>query len=70
MGFGGEMDKLKHILYYTFVLVPLFYVNGLSVIIIDDFRIFNCQFACKRFRRKRNQIDKGKFEQFMKRVTK
>ena len=64
------MDRMKHILYFTFVLMPLFYVNGLSIIIIDSLKIFNCQFACRRFRKTKKQIDKNKFEKFMKRVTK
>ena len=67
---GGTMDKIKHILYFTFILMPLFYINGLSVIIIDNLRILNCQFAVKRFKKNKKQIDKNKFEQFMKRVTK
>lgn len=64
------MDKIKHILYYTFVLVPLFYVCGLSVIIIDNMRIHNCQFAVKRFKKKKQEIDKNKFDKMMKRLTK
>ena len=64
------MDKIKHMLYFTFVLMPLFYINGISVIVIDNFKIFNCQFACKRFKKKKQVIDKNKFEKMMKRITK
>lgn len=64
------MEKFKHILYFTFVLMPLFYVCGLSVIIIDNMRIHNCQFAVKHFRRKKQEIDKNKFNKLMKRITK
>ena len=64
------MEKFKHILYFTFVLMPLFFWCGLSIIIIDNMRIHNCQFAVKRFKKNKKQIDKNKFEQFMKRVTK
>ena len=64
------MEKFKHILYFTFVLMPLFYSCGLSIIIIDNMRIGNCQFMCKKFRKTKQQIDKSKFEQLMKRITK
>jgi hypothetical protein len=63
------MEKFKHILYFTFVLMPLFYINGLSVIIIDNLKIFNCQFAVDKFKTKK-QIDKEKFAKFMNRVCK
>lgn len=66
---GGTMDKFKHILYFTFILMPLFYINGLSVIIIDNLRILNCQFAVDKFKTKK-QIDKEKFAKFMNRVCK
>jgi hypothetical protein len=68
-GYGGYMEKIKHILYYTFILVPLFYFCGLSVIIIDNMQIFNCQFAVEKFKTKK-QIDKEKFKKFMNRVCK
>lgn len=64
------MEKFKHILYFTFVLMPLFYLNGLSVIVIDNFQIFNCQFACKKLAKNKRQIDKQKFEKMMKRICK
>ena len=32
--------------------------------------ISNCQFACKRFKKKRKEIDKRKFADMMKRLTK
>lgn len=64
------MGKIKHILYFTFVLMPLFYVNGLSVIIIDNLKIFNCQFAVEKFKKTKKQIDKEKFNKMMKRLTK
>lgn len=63
------MEKFKHILYYTFILAPLFFFCGLSVIIIDDRRILNCQFAVDKFKTKK-QIDKEKFAKFMNRVCK
>ena len=63
------VEKFKHILYFTFVLMPLFYINGLSVIIIDNLKIFNCQFAVDKFKTKK-QIDKEKFAKFMNRVCK
>lgn len=66
---GGVMEKFKHILYFTFILMPLFYINGLSVIIIDNLQIFNCQFAVEKFKTKK-QIDKEKFARFMNRVCK
>ena len=68
-GFGGMMEKFKHILYFTFILMPLFYANGLSVIVIDNLQIFNCQFAVEKFKTKK-QIDKEKFAKFMNRVCK
>lgn len=64
------MEKIKHILYYTFVLMPLFFWCGLSVIIIDNMMIYNCQFACKKFYKKKKDIDKRKFSEMMKRLTK
>jgi len=64
------MDKFRHILYFTFVLMPLFYWCGLSIIVIDNMYIGNCQFSCKKFRRKKQQIDKNKFAELMKRITK
>ena len=67
---GGYMEKIKHILYYTFMLMPLFYFCGLSVIIIDNMQIFNCQFACSKFKKKKQEIDKDKFKKFMQRVCK
>ena len=67
--YGGIMEKFKHILYFTFILMPLFYINGLSVIIIDNLRIFNCQFTVDKFKTKK-QIDKEKFAKFMNRVCK
>lgn len=63
------MDKFKHCLYFTFVLMPLFYFCGLSVIIIDNLRINNNQFLVSKFKTKK-QIDKEKFKKFMNRVCK
>ena len=67
---GGNVEKIKHILYYTFVLVPLFYWCGLSVIVIDNMAIHNCQFACKKLKKNKKEIDKKKFSEMMKRLTK
>ena len=64
------MEKIKHILYYIFVLVPLFFFCGLSVIISDNRQILNCQFFCKKFKKKKQEIDKDKFKKFMQRVCK
>ena len=64
------MDKIKHCLYFTFILMPLFFVNGLSVIIIDNLRILNCQFAVTKFKKTKRQIDKEKFDKLMRRLTK
>lgn len=64
------MDKFKHFLYFTFVLMPLFYWCGISIIVIDNMEIGNCQFACKKFRKKKKEIDKHKFADMMKRLTK
>lgn len=64
------MDKFKHLLYFTFVLMPLFYWCGLSIIVIDNMQIKNCQFACNKFKKKRKEIDKTKFADMMKRLTK
>lgn len=64
------MDKFKHFLYFTFVLMPLFYWCGVSIIVIDNMQIKNCQFACNRFKKKKLQVDKGKFAKMMKRLTK
>jgi len=63
------VDKFKHCLYFTFVLMPLFYFCGLSVIIIDNLRINNNQFLVSKFKTKK-QIDKEKFKKFMNRVCK
>ena len=64
------MDKLKHCLYFTFVLIPLFYFCGLSIIMIDNKEIVNCQFYCKKLKKTKREIDKYKFEKMMKRLTK
>ena len=64
------MDKLKHILYYTFIFMPIMFVCGLGIIIVDDKEIFNFQFYTKKLKKTKKQIDKEKFAKFMKRVTK
>lgn len=64
------MEKFKHVLYFTFILMPLFYFCGLSIIIIDNLRINNNQFLVSKLKKTKKQIDKEKFEKMMKRITK
>lgn len=64
------MEKFKHILWYIFVLRPLTFFVGLSIIILADERIVGNNFQVIKFRKPKRQIDKEKFAKFMKRVTK
>ena len=50
--------------------MPIMFVCGLGIIIIDDKEIFNFQFYTKKLKKTKKQIDKEKFAKFMKRVTK
>lgn len=64
------MEKLKHVLWYLFVFIPLVMFWGLGIIMISNQRIVTCDFIAKRFPKKKQQIDKQKFAKFMKRVCK
>jgi hypothetical protein len=64
------MEKFLHILWYTFVYIPLIYFNGLSLIILLNEQITGGTFAVKSFRKKKQEIDKKKFAKFMRRVCK
>ena len=64
------MDKFKHILYYTFIFMPIMFICGLGIIIVDNKEIFNLQFFTKKLKKTKKEIDKEKFAKFMKRVTK
>lgn len=64
------MEKFLHILWYTFVYIPLVYFNGLSLIILLNEKIISGIFTVKSFRKKKQEIDKKKFAKFMKRVCK
>ena len=63
------MTKLQNILYYIFVLMPICFICGLGIILIDNKAIVNFQFEIKKFKTRR-QIDKDKFAKMMKRITK
>ena len=67
---GGMMDKLKHILWYTFVFTPLIFACGLGIIVIDNKKIINASFFTKKIKKTKKQIDKDKFNALMKRITK
>lgn len=64
------MEKFLHILWYTFVYIPLIYFNGLSLIILLNEKITGGTFTVKSFRKKKQEIDKKKFAKFMRRVCK
>lgn len=64
------MEKFLHILWYTFVYIPLIYFNGLSLIILLNEQITGGTFTVKSFRKKKQEIDKKKFAKFMRRVCK
>jgi hypothetical protein len=66
---GGYMTKLQNILYYVFILMPICFVCGLGIILIDNKAVVNFQFEIKKFKT-RKQIDKDKFKRFMNRVCK
>ena len=66
---GGYMTKLQNIFYYVFILMPICFVCGLGIILIDNKAIINFQFEIKKFKTKK-QIDKDKFKKFMQRVCK
>ena len=63
-------DKLLHLLWYIFVFRPLTFFVGLSIIILAGERIIGSSFQVVKFRKRKKQIDKKKFEQLMKRITK
>lgn len=64
------MEKLLHILWYTFVYIPLIYFNGLSLIVLLNEKIIGGTFSVKSFRKRKREIDKKKFAKFMRRVCK
>lgn len=64
------MEKLKHVMWYLFVFIPLVMFWGLGIIMISNQRIITCEFVAKKFANKKQQIDKQKFAKFMKRVCK
>lgn len=66
---GGYMTKLQNILYYIFVLMPICFICGLGIILIDNKAVVNFSFEIKKFKT-RKQIDKDKFNKFMNRVCK
>ena len=51
------MTKLQNIFYYVFILMPICFVCGLGIILIDNKAIVNFQFEIKKFKT-RKQIDK------------
>ena len=63
------MTKLQNILYYIFVLMPICFICGLGIILIDNKAVVNFSFEIKKFKT-RKQIDKEKFAKFMNRVCK
>ena len=63
-------EKLLHILWFTFVYSPLTFFTGLSIIILANDRIVSGTFQVVKFRRRKREIDKRKFEKMMKRITK
>lgn len=64
------MEKFLHILWFTFIFIPLMYWNGLSLIILCNQKIVMGSFDIKKMRKKKQQIDKDKFAKFMRRVCK
>lgn len=63
-------EKILHILWYIFVYSPLTFFTGLSIIILANDRIVSGTFQVVRFRKRKREIDKQKFEKLMKRITK
>jgi hypothetical protein len=49
--------------------MPICFVCGLGIILVDNKAIVNFQFEIKKFKT-RKQIDKDKFKKFMNRVCK
>ena len=69
---GGTMfkEKLLHLLWYMFVYSPLTFMTGINIIILANERIIGGTFQVVRFRKRKPQIDKKKFNDMMKRITK
>lgn len=63
-------EKLLHILWFMFVYSPLTFFTGLSIIILANERIVSGTFQVVKFRKRKREIDKIKFEKMMKRITK
>jgi hypothetical protein len=63
-------EKLLHLLWYIFVYSPLTFMTGINIIILANERIIGGSFQVVRFRKRKPQIDKKKFNDMMKRITK
>lgn len=63
-------DKVKNILWFLFVYTPLVTANGLGCILLANEKIVGGSFQVVTFRKTKRQIDKEKFDKFMKRVCK
>ena len=63
-------EKLLHLLWYTFVYTPLTFMTGINIIILDNEKITGGTFQVVKLRKRKSQIDKKKFSDMMKRITK
>ena len=63
-------EKLIHLLWYTFVYTPLIFMTGINIIILSNERIIGGTFQVVKLRKRKSQIDKKKFSDMMKRITK
>lgn len=63
-------DKLLHLLWYMFVYSPLTFMTGINIIVLANEKIIGGTFQVVKFRKKKQQYDKKKFNELMKRITK
>lgn len=63
-------EKLLHLLWYIFVYSPLTFMTGINIIILGNERIIGGTFQVVKLRKRKTQIDKKKFSDMMKRITK
>lgn len=63
-------EKLLHLLWYIFVYSPLTFMTGINIIILANERIVGGSFQVVKFRKRKQQYDKKKFSELMKRITK
>jgi len=63
-------EKFLHLLWYIFVYSPLTFMTGINIIILAGERIVGGTFQVVKFRKRKSNIDKKKFSDMMKRLTK